>query len=395
MDWPTLQQRWSEGRWVVLGGSGEEPPELPVAAALPPGPGVVVGSGGSTGGRHWCLQPLDHLEASARATAAWLLHQGLDPAGCLHLNPLPSHHVSGLMPQLRARQWGCAHLALAPTLMRDPAALVAAVPIPLDRPVLLSLVPTQLRRLMSTPAGMGWLRQLAVIWVGGAALPPDLAAEARREGLRLAPCYGATETAAMVAALTPQAFLCGAEGCGWPLGGVELRVDPASGAVELRTARLTPGFLEGGRVVPLARSADGWWRSGDGGELRAEGLTILGRLDDAISSGGETVFPEQLEARLHVVAQARNLPLEALLLLPESDPEWGQRLVALVRARPGACGDGLMASLQEQVTGWPPAERPRRWLLCSNLAPTATGKWPRGHWQAWVRSLGAGHGRHQ
>ena len=386
---PALQRRWAEGAWVLLPGPGEEPPELPDPACLPPGPGVVVGSGGSTGERRWCLQPLGHLEASARATGAWLAQQGIDPAACLHLNPLPLHHVSGLLPQLRAAQWGCEHRPIAAELMRDPAALVAEVPIPPAGSGLLSLVPTQLRRLMAASEGVAWLRQLAVIWVGGAALPPELAAEARREGLRLAPCYGATETAAMVTALTPQAFLAGVEGCGRPLGDVELRLDAASGAVELRAARLSPGFLEQGRMVPLARSADGWWRSGDGGELSAAGLRILGRLDGAISSGGETVFPEQLEARLMVRAQAHTLPLEALLL-PEPDPEWGQRLVALVRACPTACADGLIAALQQQVAGWPPAERPRRWIQCPELAPTATGKWQRSHWQAWVRSREAG-----
>lgn len=388
LDWPALQRRWAEGAWVVLSGPGEDPPELPAAAALPLGPGVVVGSGGSTGGRRWCLQPLAHLEASARATGAWLTQQGIDPTACLHLNPLPLHHVSGLLPLVRASQWGCEHRSIAPELMRDPTALVAEVPIPPARSLLLSLVPTQLRRLMAVPEGVVWLRQMAVIWVGGAALPPELAAEARREGLRLAPCYGATETAAMVTALMPQAFLAGVEGCGRPLHDVEVRLDVASGAVELRAARLSPGCLERGRIVPLARSADGWWRSGDCGELSAAGLRILGRLDGAISSGGETVFPEQLEARL--IAQAQTLPLEALLLLPESDPEWGQRLVALVRARAAACGDDLIAALQQQVAGWPPAERPRRWIQCPELAPTATGKWQRSYWQAWVRSLEAG-----
>lgn len=387
--WLALQRRWAQGAWVVLAGPGEEPPALPEAALLPPGPGVVVGSGGSSGGRRWCLQPLAHLEASARATGAWLQALGIDPAACLHLNPLPLHHVSGLMPRVRAAQWGCGHQAIAPELMRDPQALAAAVPLH-GRSVLLSLVPTQLRRLMAVPEGLNWLRQLAVIWVGGAALPPALAAQARGCGLPLAPCYGATETAAMVAALSPEAFLRGVPGCGHPLPDVELRLQPGSGAVEVRTDRLSPGFLEAGRLVPLACGRGGWWRSGDGGELGADGLSILGRLDGAITSGGETVFPEQLEARLMAMAEVRGLPLEALLLLGESDPEWGQRLVALVRASQGVADGELMDALQQQVAPWPPAERPRRWLPCPDLAPTATGKWQRGHWQAWVQSLKAG-----
>lgn len=375
---------------MVLAGPGEEAPELPAADRLPPGPGVVVGSGGSTGGRRWCLQPLAHLEASARSTGAWLREQGLDPPRCMHFNPLPLHHVSGLLPRVRASQWGCGHLAIPPALMRDPEALATTVPGPEGRSGLISLVPTQLRRLLAVPAGVNWLRQLAVIWVGGAALPPELAAQARGLGLPLAPCYGATETAAMVTALSPGAFLAGAEGCGRPLPDVELRLEPATGAVELRADRLSPGFLEGGTVVPLPCAAGGWWRSGDGGQLIPEGLQIRGRLDGAISSGGETVFPEQLEARLMAAAGQLKLPLEAVLLLPQTDPEWGERLVALVRAQSGMAAPALIMALQQVVAPWPAAERPRCWLNCPELAPTGTGKWQRSHWQTWVQSLEAG-----
>ncbi|MFM7549464.1 MAG: AMP-binding protein [Cyanobacteriota bacterium] len=387
--WSALRRQCQSAGWLVLAAPGQASPGLPARDRLPEGPGVVVGSGGSSGGRRWCLQPLTHLEASARACGAWLQAMGLDPAGSLQLNPLPLHHVSGLLPRVRAAQWGAEHRWIAPRLMRDPDALRDAVGLPRDRAALISLVPTQLGRLMARPAGIAWLRQLAVIWVGGAALGEELAARARQEGLRLAPCYGATETAAMVTALPPAAFLQGVEGCGVPLADVELRLDPASGAVELRSERLSPGHLDADRMVPLPRTATGWWRSGDAGQLGGEGLRILGRLDGAINSGGETVFPEQLEARLLALAAAHQLPLQALLLLSEPDPEWGERLVALVRAQAGAPLEELLAALQQLVALWPAAERPRRWIPCPALAPSGMGKWQRGHWQDWMRSLKA------
>ena len=193
----------------------------------------------------------------------------------------------------------------------------------------------------------------------------------------------------MVTALPPAAFLQGVEGCGLPLADVELRLDPVSGAVELRSERLSPGHLDTDRVVPLPRTATGWWRSGDAGQLGGEGLRILGRLDGAINSGGETVFPEQLEARLLALAAAHQLPLQALLLLPEPDPEWGERLVALVRVQAGEPLEELLAALQQLVALWPAAERPRRWIPCPALAPSGMGKWQRGHWQDWMRSLKA------
>ena len=395
-----LEQAWAAGRLVPLAGPAESPPQVPMALEQRYGPGVIVGSGGSLGGRRWCLQPLAHLQASATATGAWLGALGLDPAACLHLNPLPLHHVSGLMPWVRCRQWGARHHALDPALMRAPLALATALPpaaLAAQDTVLLSLVPTQLLRLLDDPVGIAWLQQLDLIWVGGAPLTPALAERARQLGLRLAPCYGATETAAMVCALPPERFLAGESGCGRPLADVQLRLASPGGAdagcaaqapLEVATDRLSPGWLQQGQLVPLPRSADGWWRSGDAARLNPSGLEIVGRLDGAIHSGGETVFPEQIEQRLGALIQAQALPVEALLLLGESDPRWGQRLVALVRLQGPSAGPvdaaSVLAALARLARQLPPAERPARWLLCPTLAPTVTGKWQRQRWQQWL-----------
>jgi O-succinylbenzoic acid--CoA ligase len=390
-----LEQAWSQGRVVALAGPGEQErlaealrqhgSAAALGQALAAGlPAVLLGSGGSAGERRWCLQPLAHLQASAAASARWLAAQGLDPAACLHLNPLPLHHVSGLLPLLRARHGGGQVRWLAPALLRQPAALLEAVPLPPDRPAVLSLVPTQLARLLAEPAGVAWLRGCAVIWVGGAALPAELARQARAEGLPLAPCYGATETAAMVCALPPQRFLAGEQGCGPPLDDVALQLAESDGAVEVRSERLALGWLEAGGLRPLPLSPEGWWRSGDAGRLGAAGLEVLGRLDGAISSGGETVFPEQLEARLRAQARAQGLPLEAVLLLGVDEALWGQRLVALVRAQAGADAAALVAALQQLVADWPAAERPHTWWPCPELAPSEAGKWQRGRWREWL-----------
>ncbi len=395
-----LEQAWGRQRLVALAGPGQRG-ELAAALGGAPaepaepaelerfGAAVVVGSGGSSGGRHWCLQPLAHLQASADATAAWLEALGLEPACCLHLDPLPLHHVSGLLPLVRARHWGGELRWLAPSLLRRPELLPEACPLPPGRPVLLSLVPTQLARLLASPAASAWLAGCALIWVGGAALPAPLAAAARRAGLPLAPCYGATETAAMVCALPPHRFLAGVPGCGMPLADVALRLDGATGAVEVRCARLSPGRLVAGRLQPLPLQADGWWRSGDGGRIGPEGLELLGRLDGALHSGGETVFPERLEERLQAEAAQRGAGLAAVVLLARPDPVWGERLVALVRPRQGCEGAELLGLLQAITASWPPAERPRNWHLCPSLAPTAAGKWERGRWQRWLGSLEA------
>lgn len=97
--------------------------------------------------------------------------------------------------------------------------------------------------------------------------------------------------------------------------------------------------------------AGGWWRSGDAGHLDSGGLTLLSRQDGALRSGVETVSPEVLEGWLAAAAQGRGLPLEAL---------------------------------QQLTATWRPADRPRRWHLCRELAPNAAGKWERSRWRRWI-----------
>ncbi|MFM7643083.1 MAG: AMP-binding protein [Cyanobium sp.] len=347
-------------------------------------PAVVLGSGGSSGRRRWCLQPLTHLEASAAATGDWLRQLGIEPSTALVVNPLPWHHVSGLMPWLRSEIWGAEHRWLEPAQLRTPQALPRILPLPPGQPTLLSLVPTQLHRLLAHPAGVRWLQGFSLIWIGGAPLAPEERGRSRQLGLPLAPCYGSTETGSMVTALAPQAFLAGQAGCGLPLAHAGLRIAGSDGAVEVRSRSLSPGVLEGGRLRPLAM-ADGWWRSGDRGLLAAGGgLTLLGRLDEAVHSGGETVFPEQVEGQLRRLAMESDLPVAELLVVARPDREWGQRLVGLVRPRRQACGESVLAELRRLALVLPPAQRPAEWLLCLELRPNALGKWERARWRAWL-----------
>ncbi|MDG2215767.1 MAG: AMP-binding protein, partial [Synechococcus sp. cluster2_bin.235] len=212
-----LEQALEEGAWLHLqvgqaGGSPADRDPLSPAFDWPLAGGVVLASGGSQGGRSLCLQPWTHLDRSAAACGRWLEGIGLSPEGVILLNPLPLHHISGLMPWWRARLWGAQHVLLPPLLMKDPPSLLATC---LDlpgwgkKPAVVSLVPTQLKRLLDHPEGTAWLQHLVLVWVGGAGLPAPLAERARKLGVRLAPCYGATETAAMVVAQAPDRFLQG------------------------------------------------------------------------------------------------------------------------------------------------------------------------------------------
>ena len=382
IDLEHLLRAFDAGQWVPL---ADAPLALP-QQLFPPGPGVVVRSGGSSGGCRWCLQPRHHLDDSAAATGTWLHDIGMDPQRSLVLNPLPMHHVSGLMPWWRARSWGVPHHRLSSELMKQPGELLRHcrdLPEWSNRGALLSLVPTQLGRLLSDPAGQAFLSEMQVIWVGGASLPQLLAEQARAAGIPLAPCYGATETAAMVTALSPKRFLAGDQSCGAPLSDVKLRLG-VDGALEIRTKRLALGSWRDEQpdvLLPVANSM-GWWRSGDRAQING-GLVICGRLDTALNCGGETVFPEQLEARLMREIRLARLPVETVLFLGMDDPEWGQRLVTLARASEPV----VLEQMAAMTADWPASERPRRWVLCPELAPSDAGKWQRQAWSDWLERL--------
>ena len=184
----------SAGRWVqLMSQPSGSTPRLP-DVSLPEGPGVVLASGGSSGQSRLCLHPKQHLELSAQSTASWLSDLGINASKCLIFNPLPLQHISGLMGWWRSQQWGIDHIWLDPVLMKQPSELLdflEGLEGWREKYLLVSLVPTQLARLMEHPDGLRWLNRFAVIWVGGAPLSADLAKRARDQRLRLAPCYGA------------------------------------------------------------------------------------------------------------------------------------------------------------------------------------------------------------
>jgi O-succinylbenzoic acid--CoA ligase len=158
--------------------------------------------------------------------------------------------------------------------------------------------------------------------------------------------------------------------------------------VQVRAASLALGEHAAGRFQPLPLD-EGWWSSGDLGRWgKAGGLELLGRCDGAINSGGETVFPEQVELRLLAAAREAGLPLRHLLLLAEPDPLWGERLVALVRAErsaPHTPEAALIPPLVTLAAALPSSQRPKRWLACPELAPSPLGKWQRGRWRDWLQ----------
>ena len=359
---------------------------------LPLGPGIILESGGSSGQINLCLHSFENLNMSAIATAEWLDRNSIDPKLSIIFNPLPMNHISGLMPWWRSMLWGAKYIGVTPSEMKNPNGLEKNYKSILENEKnsnLISLVPTQLKRLMDHADGIKWLKAFDVIWIGGAGLSNQDAAKARKEGIRLSPCYGSSETAAMISALNPDAFLSGINNCGHALKDINLSLNN-NGILKIKTPRLAIGLIRNGSINKLTK-IDGWWLSSDYADLSniddGKYLKIFGRVDNAINSGGEIVYPEELEVRLIKETEKIGFDLKSVLFINVDSEEWGQRLSVLFRCRKKLSEQELKYAkykLNNCIKGWKPSEKPISWYECPELETNPKGKWERGKWLKWL-----------
>tara|TARA_Y100001968_G_scaffold330253_1_gene381567 strand:- start:1759 stop:3000 length:1242 start_codon:yes stop_codon:yes gene_type:complete len=377
--------------WIEIVSSEKKSTDIP-HKLLPKNPGVIITSSGSTGGPNKCLHPFLNLDQSANATGEWLIEQNLLPRDCIIFNPLSMHHIAGLMPWWRSRSWGAEHIFITPETMRNPILLIRKYKEILAQKnynLLISLVPTQLHRLLSHPEGIKFLKAFAIIWVGGALLPESIAKAAREKKINLAPCYGASETAAMISALKPKDFLEGQNNCGDLLQDVKISIDKNNN-LKVRTNRIAIGHWKN-ETLETIQTKDGWWESGDIAKIvknkRNIQLKILGRIDTAINTGGETIFPEVLESRLLESAKQKGIPLKNTIFLSLNDKEWGDKLTALTKWEEelNSTQEAIMLKkLTQIVSNWPPEERPKSWINCPELKRNRLGKYERFKWFNWL-----------
>lgn len=300
------------------------------------------------------------LEASARALGwrdddRWLL--------CM-----PLAHIGGLSIPFRclAARRPCVLVtgrfdagAVREAVRRDQVTLASLVPTMLDR--LLAEAPSERDEL---PGG------LRAVLLGGAAAPPSLVARARTAGLPVLCTYGLTETCAQVTlqrADEPDDL----DSAGYPLPGVELRVE--AGEIQVRTRSAMRGYESPGpNGQPF--TDDGWLRTGDLGSLDAAGrLHVDARRKDLVVTGGENVYPAEVEA---VLAELPGVAQVCVFGIP--DARWGAVVAAaLVLSDPTAAPP--LEALRELVAARLAShKRPRAVAVLDELPTTPSGKVKRG-----------------
>lgn len=309
---------------------------------------LCVPTGGTSGGLKFARHDERTLSA---AVEGFVAHFGLERVNAVDV--LPAFHVSGLMARVRCAATGGRHVAW------DWRRLEAGERPELERTRgdwVISLVPTQLQRLLASRGAREWLKGFRIVFVGGGPVWRELADAAAAAGLRVSLSYGMTETAAMVAALRPEEFLGGARSVGavLPHARVTLGED---GGIRIGGASLFIGYF------PEGREAEESFATDDLGEFDARGhLHVLGRRDAVIITGGEKVNPTEVEEALRATGEFEDV---AVIGMPDS--EWGAVVVACYpRSERTPNVQEVERELGAKLAGF---KRPKRYV--------ALAEWPR------------------
>ncbi len=347
-------------------GLGDQP-TLPQAGlpSLPPpsptAPALLVYTSGTTGKPKGAV----HTQAMLLANmAAAVQVQALTPQDRV-LTVLPLFHVGGLCIQTLPALYAGATVLLQARF--DAAATLASIAT--ERPTLTLQVPATLKALIEHAAWADTdLSTLRAVWAGSSLLPPALLTAFEARGLPLCNVYGATETGPFSIALPPEHTADHAGSCGWPAPGVEVHlsnVQNGVGQVLLRAPNVVAYYWPD---VP-ATDADGWFHTGDLAAQAPDGsYTIVGRAKDMVISGGENIYPAEVENALtHHPAVAEC----AVLGLP--DARWGEVLAAVLvlHADTRATDEDLTAFLAPRLARY---KLPRHFLRVDSLPRTALGK---------------------
>jgi o-succinylbenzoate---CoA ligase len=318
---------------------------------------AVVQTSGSTGQPRGVILSRRAFAASAAASAEnlgwrdddrWLIH-------------LPVSHVGGLSIVTRCLLARRAVVLAPPRDSFDPAELAGIIL--RERVTLLSLVPTQLIRLLDIEPAWHPPPALRALLLGGAAAPKDLLERAAARGVPVLTTYGLTEACSQVATQRPGTRM--APGAiGPPLSGVEVRI--SDGEIQLRGPTLMTAYHPDRAGSAFA---GGWLATGDLGRIDADGnLHVSGRLGEIIISGGENVHPREVEIALESVAGVRSACVFGV-----PDAIWGELVAAaIVPARAGSCDlTAIDAHVRSRLA---PFKRPRRLALLPELPLLPSGK---------------------
>lgn len=301
-----------------------------------------------TFGNHWWSAMASALRLSPRPDDCWLV-------------PLPLYHVGGLAVLWRSVIYGI------PAVIHE-SFDAAAVNNEIDegRVTQISLVSTMLQGMLDARAGRRYPSTLRRVLLGGGPAPQALLEACLRLGVPVAPTYGLTEAASQVATLLPADVARRPGSCGKPLFPTDVRIE--DGEILVRGPTVMIGYAD--RPEDTARVLrGGWLHTGDLGALDDDGyLYVTDRREDLIVTGGENVYPAEVEAVLR-----QHEAIEDAAVIGVLDEAWGEAVAAALTVRPGARvnDDELSAFCAARLARF---KVPRRYWVVDALPRASSGK---------------------
>ena len=340
--------------------------EIPInphsqAGAWERGNYILIPTGGSSGKIKFTIHTWSTLMASVRGFQQYFNLEKVN-SFCL----LPLYHVSGLMQFMRSFTSG-GNLAIASFKALESGEKYNIAP----EDYFISLVPTQLQRILKNPDLTVWLSRFQTVLLGGAPPGVELLEQARKYNIRLAPTYGMTETASQIVTLKPEYFLAGNNSCGQILPHAKVTIRSETGEIlgNKQTGNITikSESMALGYYPEIFPNRDNFPTDDLGFIDESGNLHIVGRKSNKIITGGENVFPAEVESAI----LATNLVSDVCVIgLP--DNHWGQAVTAVyVPSNLDVDFQVLQKAIEDKLTKF---KRPKHWITVDRLPRNSQGK---------------------
>jgi o-succinylbenzoate---CoA ligase len=350
---PDIILGMGNGEWGM--GNGHNNRQCPISNS------IMIPTGGSSGEIKFAIHTWETLISSVQGFTEYFQIKQVN-SFCV----LPLYHVSGLMQFMRSFTTA-GKLAIQPFKAVESSQILNIK----QSKFFISLVPTQLQRLLQNSELTEWLSQFNTVLLGGAPAWNELLEKARFHHIRLAPTYGMTETASQIATLKVDDFLGGKISSGQILPHAKVTIRNQQGEIlnsnqigniTIHAQSLALGYY------PKTRENQADFTVDDLGFLDDQGyLNIVGRNSDKIITGGENIYPAEIESAIQATQMVTDI---CVIGIP--DKHWGQALTAIyIPKKSDTSALKIQTLLKDKLSKF---KIPKYWIPQQNLPRNSQGK---------------------
>ncbi len=318
----------------------------------------IMYTSGTTGRPKGVLQTFGNHFYSAVSSALNLGLSSADKWLCV----APIFHISGFSIIMRGLIYGMTVRLVEKFRAEELERILAN-----ETVTIMSVVPFMLKKLIQqqNKTNTHYNSAFRCMLLGGGTIDRETLEACLQRSIPVVQCYGMTETCSQIVALRSADALLKLGSVGQPLFSTQLKLSK-DGEILLKTPALTPGYLNLPDKLP-SKMIDGWYRTGDIGHLDKEGyLYIDGRADEMLISGGENIFPQEVEQ-----VYQRYPQINEVAVVGQNDSVWGQVPVAFVVSDRRLSPTKLMNYGYEHLARY---KVPQHYIFVSELPKNASGK---------------------